>query len=355
MGTTIISVQYLRGIAALMVVYFHTKVYLAGYAWGVPRNFGYSGVDLFFCISGFIMMHTTLGRPVQPASFLRNRLLRVYPLYWLLTLSSLALYVIAPSAFIDGSASLGHAILSLLLIAHFDAPVLRIGWTLVYEIFFYALFALTLWATPHRRLPWLCALIIGLVALGAFCAPESPVLQTYTHPFLLEFLAGAAIGAAFRSERFTRLPSGLAILCLLAGIGLIVLGMERRGGDGFSRVLWFGSGAALILLAGLVFERRGRLFASRWLHDMGEASYSLYLTHPFVLTGFRQIGRRLGVADGTALVQGLWVMAAISTAIVTGWLTYRLVEQPLQRALRERGWNGRKTVDHLPANAAAQT
>ena len=208
MGTTIISVQYLRGVAALMVVYFHTKVYLAGYAWGIPRNFGYSGVDLFFCISGFIMMHTTLGRPIRPATFLQNRLLRVYPLYWLLTLFSLALYVIAPSAFIDGSASLSHAILSLLLIAHFDAPVLRIGWTLVYEIFFYALFALTLWATPHRRLPLLGALIIGLVALGALCAPESPVLQTYTHPFLLEFLAGAAVGAAFRSERFRQLPSG---------------------------------------------------------------------------------------------------------------------------------------------------
>lgn len=133
--------------------------------------------------------------------------------------------------------------------------------------------------------------------------------------------------------------------------------MERRGGDGFSRVLWFGSGAALILLAGLVFERKGQLFASQWLHDMGDASYSLYLTHPFVLTGFRQIGRRLGVADGTAFGQGLWIMAAISASIMTGWLTYRLMEQPLQRALRERsrGWSRSKAGLPSTPEAAAQT
>ncbi|ALN71543.1 acyltransferase [Aureimonas sp. AU20] len=337
MPRTFLSIQYLRGVAAVLVVYFHTKVYLADYAWGLPRKFGYSGVDLFFCISGFIMMHTTLGRPMRPVAFLRRRFERVYPLYWLLTLTSLGLYVVLPSAFIDGSATLSHAVLSLLLIAHDDAPVLKIGWTLVYEVYFYALFAIML-LIPRKgpRMLALLATITGLVALGALLTPQSPVLQTYTHPFLLEFLAGAVLGYALRSERFPALPGVVLFGCVLVGMLLMGLGAERQSGDGFSRVAWFGSGATLIVFAGLCRERQGQLFEAPWLRELGDASYSLYLAHPFVLTAFRQVGRRLGLAAASPLAEGAVVIAAILVSIGAGWLLYRFVETPLRAFVRGR-------------------
>src|SRR5215216_4434281 len=94
------SVQYLRGIAAVAVVYFHTKIYMSEFAWPIGRQFGYGGVDLFFAISGFIMMVTTSVKPETPWAFYLKRIIRVVPLYWAATLMAAALFLLIPSAFV---------------------------------------------------------------------------------------------------------------------------------------------------------------------------------------------------------------------------------------------------------------
>src|ERR1019366_2869669 len=145
--TLIHPIQYLRGIAALMVVWHHGVGQLATLETYFPFRFGTSGVDLFFVISGFIMVVTTAGRDVTPTEFIARRFVRVVPLYWVLTLALAATALVAPSLFRSVTLTAVSLIQSLLFIPHFSPshagmiwPVLVPGWTLNYEMFFYVVF-----------------------------------------------------------------------------------------------------------------------------------------------------------------------------------------------------------------------
>src|SRR6185437_14170487 len=132
------NIQALRAIAALLVVFVHLAVPVA--ALGVAP-FGAGGVDLFFVISGFIMVYTTVGRPISGAEFLGRRIVRIVPLYWLLTLAVFGIALIAPTLLQFTTASWGQLLKSLFFIPFAKAngdvqPVLFLGWTLNYEMFF---------------------------------------------------------------------------------------------------------------------------------------------------------------------------------------------------------------------------
>src|SRR5689334_16532037 len=145
------SIQWLRGIAALMVVAFHTNT-LALHP-SARMDFlaiGETGVDLFFVISGFIMTITTVDKRA-PGEFLRRRIIRVVPLYWMITLSYAALAVMAPTLFRSASPDFLHTLGSLAFVPQFHPlfpsaiwPVVIPGWSLNYEMFFYGIFALAL-------------------------------------------------------------------------------------------------------------------------------------------------------------------------------------------------------------------
>ena len=214
---TIHSIQHLRGVAAIGVVYFHTKVYLADFAWPLGRQFGYGGVDLFFVISGVIMMMTTFDRRETPVGFYLKRILRVVPLYWAATLACVALFMIVPSAFLKQSASVQHILLSMLFVPHLSpgeagaAPFLQIGWTLNFEMFFYFVFGLTLWLrNAKRRLAVIAVLFAALVTAGAIFEPRNAALAYYTSPFVLEFPDG---GCHRLSGVYRRSRQGAGRLC----------------------------------------------------------------------------------------------------------------------------------------------
>ncbi len=175
--TLIHPIQYLRGIAALMVVWHHGVGQLATLETYFPFRFGTSGVDLFFVISGFIMVVTTAGRDVTPTEFIARRFVRVVPLYWVLTLALAATALVAPSLFRSVTLTAVSLIQSLLFIPHFSPshagmiwPVLVPGWTLNYEMFFYVVFAASL-AFSHR-LAILSITLAMLVASGYLLGPS---------------------------------------------------------------------------------------------------------------------------------------------------------------------------------------
>src|SRR5229473_1548571 len=142
-------IQYLRAIAALMVVWHHSLIQVPGVAQFIALpEFGPSGVDIFFVISGFIMLVITAGKEVTPAEFIRQRVIRVVPLYWLTTLLMLGCAVVVPTAFKTLQFSPAAVAKSLLFVPYDSLsfpghawPVLVPGWTLNYEMFFYGLFA----------------------------------------------------------------------------------------------------------------------------------------------------------------------------------------------------------------------
>ena len=213
--TVIWPIQYLRGIAALMVVWHHARGQVPEIAQLFPNAFGASGVDLFFVISGFIMAVTASQSTQGPWHFWRRRLIRVVPLYWALTLLMVGAWLIRPALFKTLSPSWSTLAQSLLFIPHFSAsfpdkvwPLLVPGWSLNYEMFFYGIFGLTL-ALPQRlRVPAMSLFLLAMVSAGYLLEPLVSAAQSvYFSPLLLEFLLGVWIGSLWLQGQIV-LPLG---------------------------------------------------------------------------------------------------------------------------------------------------
>jgi exopolysaccharide production protein ExoZ len=339
--TTFYSVQDLRGIAAVAVVYFHTKIYLSDFAWSVDRQFGYGGVDLFFAISGFIMMVTTFRGNETPLSFYAKRIVRVVPLYWGATLASLALFVAVPAAFIKETATFNHVLLSMLFIPHpapsgtGAAPFFTIGWTLNFEMFFYLVFGLTLLlAQAWQRLLAIAIFFFSMVSIGAVFEPKNAALGYYTNPFVLEFLMGTFVGYLACKGWLVRIPRAGVWAGTIAALACVFfLGGYQRG-DSFERTLIFGIPAAALVAFAVATEMRGRVPKIALLRHLGDASYSIYLAHPFVLTGFKVVARTFHLPVADRLVGGVGIVLAVITTACFGYLIFIAVERPLLRIMR---------------------
>ena len=308
---TLLSIQYFRGLAALAVVAMHT-------GW-TRSGMGAAGVDVFFVISGFVMVMVS-SREQAPWVFLRARAMRVVPLYWLVTLATVG---------ITGLADMPRIFSSLAFWPHAgyldgrDFPVVIQGWTLDYEMFFYAAFAASLLLAVQWRLPALTGALLTLVALGRLLPPGGVVATTYTGPLLVEFLAGAWLCRAWQAGR---LPSGHGSMALLAA-GFLLLGAQFSiGPSGAWRCLTWGIPALMIVAGALGVETAGRLPLVPGLLELGNVSYALYLTHPLVQQAL------------SATLQPLPILVALPAMLVAclgvGLVVHHGIEAPLGTLLR---------------------
>lgn len=337
----ITGVQYLRALAALFVVVFHTSVHDADFAWprDLPRGFGAGGVDIFFVISGFIMMLVTATRPTSPGQFLIRRLARIGPLYWAVTLAVAVLGLVAPAAIVNDAVTVRHLVLSLLFLPHADpasgaiTTLYKVGWTLDYEVYFYVLFALCLTLhSPARRLGVLVGFAAAAAAVFSIVRPGSAALQVYTNPILFEFVLGAAIGHLHVNGRLARLGRGAAFWsCSLGLAALLTLPV-----DDATRIALHGIPSAALLSGLLAFEAAGRVPRIGWLVLLGDASYAIYLVHPVVETLFRVAARGGHVPVGLGAVGIVATVLAVVTSTVAGVAVHRAVEVPLLRAVMAR-------------------
>src|SRR5690606_15744092 len=94
MTSKIVTVQYLRGLAALLVLASHALLYPLVSQPLVYGRLGWLGVILFFVISGFIMVTVTESGRFDPIGFMRRRVQRIVPLYWAFTLVAAALALV---------------------------------------------------------------------------------------------------------------------------------------------------------------------------------------------------------------------------------------------------------------------
>jgi exopolysaccharide production protein ExoZ len=321
-------IQYLRALAALSVVWGHSLYIVPGIAERLgPSWFGPAGVDLFFVISGFIMVVTTAGGDVTPQKFLALRIIRVVPLYWLATLAWIG-FVAFEGTFTNPHPPAAIA-KSLLFVPYISPgspsgvwPILQNGWTLNYEMFFYVLFALSLAAPARVRIAGLAATLGLLVVAGRLFGPFANALAfTYTSPYLLEFVAGMILAHGWlQSEPRNSLPHSLF---------LIVFGCYCIGGL-HSRPMILGG--AFLIVAGCL-DPRIRAIQSRPLLLLGNASYSIYLFHPFVLEALAPTWVRL-FPLATTLSSVLFVALAVLLSALAGCLCYWLIEKPILFRLR---------------------
>jgi exopolysaccharide production protein ExoZ len=289
MNHPIKSVQYLRGIAAMMVVWHHSFEVLPGVKDTLgPSSVGAHGVDLFFVISGFIMLVTTWDKAVTPMQFMTNRIRRVVPLYWLATLVMVALSIAAPALFKSLKWDADALVKSLLFIPYQSLispdqvwPILVPGWSLNYEMFFYALFAALLLFERNWRVPLMVGAMLSLVMAGLVWHPSS-AFRIYTDPIMLEFAIGMILGRLWMMREHPR----------------------RDGGNGM-----------LLLL--------------------GDASYSIYLTHLFTLGAIRVLWVRL-VPEATVASSAMLVVVSLTASAIVGCVCYWWIESPLTKAMKYR-------------------
>ena len=354
----LVFIQILRAVAATMVVWHHARHeagLLAARGAGAALAPGtllpwWAGVDLFFVISGLVIVlasRSLAGAPGGRGRFLAHRIARVVPLYWLTTALYLALALAAPGLLGEAGA-LGRdpafVAASFLFwpMARPDGslqPLYGLGWTLNYEMAFYALFALGLGFGPRGAVAWLGGVLVALVALGTLVSPPPP-LAFWADPIVLEFALGAGLGLARLAG--LRLPSGARIALALLGLAGMLGAAWHLGGEGevpgFARPLLVGLPAGLLVAAAAFGPGlgRGRIAALpaplRALAVLGDASYALYLTHPFALRAGREALLRLGLAP--ALHPWVAMAAMTGLALLAALAVHRLVERPLTRSLR---------------------
>lgn len=331
----IYSIQAARGIAAWMVVAFHMRFIEGKYisAAILPDIFSYGmlGVDVFFVISGFVMVHATAGmrRGIFPSfQFLWRRVVRVYPPYWFYSALLLPVLAVAPSminAAQGGEVSLLH---SFLLLPDDKLPLLPVGWSLIFEMWFYLVFAILLLAPP-RMMPVFLIMWSGGVVFGSGTDGLSPAGQLVTSPYTLEFIAGCVGASTFR---YISVKSAAASIALgVLGISVVFAVVpETHEAVTIWRCVSVGGCVALVLSGAAALERDGVLAIDRWFRWTGDISYSLYLSHILVLSvlgrlWFAVIG---GAGYGASGVAAFWVAAVVAVALCAHF-SFRYLERPI--------------------------
>lgn len=346
------EIQWLRAVAAIEVVLCHsdllTKQFSASAiarSWYQP--FSALGVELFFIVSGYVICMR-----VQPTDrgggFLVSRMLRLYPLYWLFTSLAVLAYLLNPAwhlnQFTPDFVSMAK---SYLILPQIGFPILGVGWTLEHEMVFYVFVAVML-ATAggggRARLgfAWLMA-ALGAVGLafgglpnpliaGAPGAGPNALLSHVFSPFMFAFGFGWLVRLL---EGMTPLEKGAnALPFALLAAGGFALAPSWGVMPGFRLAI-----AALVFL-GFILCRR--VFAdnalNRLVWKLGDASFSIYLSHWFVLSAAGKLLGRFG-PPGWLDIPVRVVGIALSVAI--GLLFYAMIEKPLDRLLRRRGGAGR--------------
>ncbi|TXI05061.1 MAG: acyltransferase [Rhizobium sp.] len=335
----LVNLQVLRALAALSVVVAHTlhenealavltgRVAVDGSAW----NLGF-GVDIFFVLSGFIMTHTAaseFGRSGAPLRFFLRRCARVIPLYWLLTSMMLIGALAAPSLLSVPIGSVSHVLASYFFIPSGRGvdeirPVLALGWTLNYEMLFYVFFAAALLLPLRLGVIWLSVLMVGMALAGRLVDAGQVQIAFWTSPIILEFLFGVHVALIFRSG--VRIGGAAALGLMVIGLFGFAHVSSPWNDASLPQFLRSGLPAALFVLAAAIGPVLPRKKTVLWGVALGDASYSLYLAHPFILRPMRTIWVK---AIGGALPPGLFVVCATFVAVMFAVALFRYVEKPL--------------------------
>ncbi len=342
------NIQALRGVAALLVFAAHIKGAEIDYGGGGELLFygfrmGVAGVDLFFVISGFVMVHvaSAMSGGIRSSSrFLFNRGARIYPLYWVATLLLLVLYA-GKKYFFGEDTAIVNPFASAFLLPDKAFPILTVGWTLVHEVYFYAVFSLFV-LFPRRALPFLIVGWAVLIAAGDALGWRSVNAWTAIafSPLTFEFIAGCAIAFIVR-----RWPARFGMLTFALGVAWLALptalfAHQLYPGvfeDQHLRVLLFLPPFTLVLYGAITLETESRTTAPHWLRRTGDASYSLYLIHlPVVLV----IGKLISLIAGPGWFDNIILICLATTAgLVTAFCIHKWIEKPglnLTRRLGDR-------------------
>ena len=331
----LLSLQYLRGVAALLVVYFHALTQLKS---GGNENIylpllGESGVDLFFVLSGFVMWITTANKNIGFFKFLEKRIKRIVPIYWILTILASSLALVLGDLMKSTVFDMSHLIKSLFFIPAINPsekvagiyPVIIPGWTLNFEFFFYLIFGFSLFFTSRKvRLISVSLLIISLFSFSFVIEIDTAIITFYLNNVIIEFLFGLVLGVLYLKNKVDLKIGKFILLLLIASTSLLLLYADYLSDS--LRGLFLGLPSVLLIYWLLIYENNHGIFKSKILKIIGDASYSIYLTHVFVLAGLRVFFSSFSF-DMYQVDPAFFVVTAVTSSILIGISFYILIEK----------------------------
>ena len=327
----LVYIQILRFIAATAVVVYHAagtgmlyfptadnKAFISLLPW---LEYGGHGVDLFFVISGFIIFYSTHRENLTPGKFLRRRLERIVPMYLLSTLVIFSLVLLLPDLFKQaGTLDLSRALKSIFYVSFTDGvmPVVYVGWSLEFEMYFYLMVAVLLAASTNA---WRAVTVIfsAFVIAGQIAAVPAALgnYAFFVDALIFEFVLGILVASIFTGASLGAL-AWAAAACALAGLFVVTPG---------SRAVTMGLPSAALVLAAAYLSRI-RLqpsMAENALGRLGDASYSIYLVQVFTISAAGKVVAKIF----PALHVGMFILLATAFTVFAGWLASVLVEKPL--------------------------
>ncbi len=351
------TIQILRALAASMIVLLHAQevVHAQVIAHGlamttVAGELLGAGVDLFFVISGFIIVFASerfFATPGGAAEFLKRRLSRIVPMYWFaLTLRLVVLTALS----VGGRDKLPGfvAVLTSYLFIPYDAlgfgptypfPILDLGWTLNYEMFFYVSFACVIRLPRTLAGLTLVAALLAGVGLVWIWPPSIVPVWFWFQPIVVDFAYGVVLALVYR--RGFHLPTQMRIAAALAGValwyGLPVSLFDTTFGPGlysWPRALILGGGSALIVAAAVLGPTESSVPILRRVSALGDSSFALYLLHPFVFLIPKVLIPAVPLAAWS-----IWPLVVLMTvgAITVAHCFHRAVERPVFERLQSMG------------------
>lgn len=315
------NIQGLRAFAAINVVLFHIIGTASAYGFkphilSFFEGWGANGVDIFFVVSGFVMYYTqTLSRK-SVAGFYVSRLIRIIPLYWLLTSLLILIGILLPSAFnrltLDPY-SIFSSYLFLSQALSGGHPLLFLGWTLEYEILFYLFFGLSIILHKDwQRLLSIFAMLTVAIAIGSSL-------------IVYEFFWGMLLAYIFVNK--PRASESQGLLIILTGALLLSASIaDELQSLELSRIYVWGI-PSIFIVAGSVYARQ---ISSRTVLYLGDASYSIYLVQVFTIPFFYKVAK-LGDLNMSG---DLLALFCLMLSVIAGCVIHSYVEKPLTNILR---------------------
>ncbi len=331
------NIQLLRAIAALLVILHHALPHyqVMGETLAiidVVSSWGFIGVDIFFVISGFIMAYTTFHKErthKNATTFFKHRLFRIYLGYWPFFLFALLVLWFIDPAKIPSLDLFGSFFL---INTNMNELMLPISWSLSYELYFYFLFLFSFLFSLqqlYKLIPFVFALIVALVLTTHFSSliPNS----FFYSPYLLEFFAGVLL-YQFKEYLMHWWILALSIIIIFIAYSY---GISHESKNGLYRVLSFGMGALFLTLAMLIIEQKNIYSANKYAVALGDASYTLYLSHIIIINLFYFLGLRAFFMGEGILLPLLGLFSIIFISVVFSLLYYKYIEKPLyNRAIK---------------------